>query len=216
MTTGAADGFIVMPPIMHGQVTRAAHDGFLPTSEAKHWIREIRVILVNLHIEFFNNLGQLALSQEQPGQARLAFERGVQYLRNQPDPVTYQQQLQAMEKQLARATRVGLDELGSDGPTEADFFNPRNGHWADAQLPVSWLNADAALEQQELHEILQRCQARLSPQQGAVFAMRFVEELSAEEICQELGLTASNYWVLVHRAKLQLRRCLEKHGLGKN
>ncbi|MBX8605643.1 hypothetical protein K5D65_00415, partial [Pseudomonas cichorii] len=96
---------------LHGQVTRAAHDGFLPTSEAKHWIREIRVILVNLHIEFFNNLGQLALSQEQPGQARLAFERGVQYLRNQPDPVTYQQQLQAMEKQLARANSMVLTNI---------------------------------------------------------------------------------------------------------
>ena len=46
--------------------------------------------------------------------------------------------------------------------------------------------------------------------------MRFVEELSAEEICQELGLTSANYWVIVHRAKLQLRCCLEKHGLGQS
>ncbi|KGS15092.1 Uncharacterized protein ALO43_02975 [Pseudomonas tremae] len=102
---------------LHGQVTRAAHDGFLQTSEAKHWIREIRTILVNLHIEFFNNLGQTALSQDQPGQARLAFERGVQYLRNQPDPVTYQQQLLAMEKQLARANSVVLTNTA---PTEDD------------------------------------------------------------------------------------------------
>nr|GFD35839.1 hypothetical protein [Tanacetum cinerariifolium] len=58
---------------MHGQVTRAAHDGALQTAEAKHWIREIRNMLVLLHIEFFNNLGQQALNQEQPGQARLAF-----------------------------------------------------------------------------------------------------------------------------------------------
>ena len=54
---------------LHGQVTRAAQDGFLPTNEAKHWIREIRHILVLLHIEFFNNLGQHALQQNQPGQA---------------------------------------------------------------------------------------------------------------------------------------------------
>jgi RNA polymerase sigma-70 factor (TIGR02943 family) len=119
-------------------------------------------------------------------------------------------------RRQARTNQVSLDEVSESGPTEADFFNLETGHWADAQLPASWLNADAALEQQELHEAIQRCQDRLPAQQGAVFAMRFVEELSAEEICQELGLTASNYWVLVHRAKLQLRRCLEKHGLGKN
>ena len=120
-------------------------------------------------------------------------------------------------RRQARAPHIGLDALGDGGARpESDYFNPATGHWNGPQVPASWLRADAALEQQELHEMLHRCQARLSAQQGAVFAMRFVEELSAEEICQELGLTASNYWVIVHRAKLQLRRCLEKHGLGKN
>ncbi|AIG05560.1 Uncharacterised protein [Pseudomonas fluorescens] len=93
---------------LHGQVTRAAQDGFLPTNEAKHWIREIRHLLVLLHIEFFNNLGQHALQQSQPGQARLAFERGVQYLRKQPEPATYSQHLQLLEKQLARANSMVL------------------------------------------------------------------------------------------------------------
>ncbi|WDH37089.1 hypothetical protein [Pseudomonas chlororaphis] len=93
---------------LHGQVTRAAQDGFLPTNEAKHWIREIRHILVLLHIEFFNNLGQYALQQEQPGQARLAFERGVQYLRKQPDPAVYREQLEYLEKLLARSNAMVL------------------------------------------------------------------------------------------------------------
>ncbi|MCI1186663.1 sigma-70 family RNA polymerase sigma factor [Hymenobacter sp. DH14] len=120
-------------------------------------------------------------------------------------------------RRQARAPHIGLEALSDgDNASVADYFSPATGHWAGPQEPASWLRADAALEQQELHEILQRCQARLSPQQEAVFAMRFVEELSAEEICQELGLTSSNYWVIVHRAKLQLRRCLEKHGLGQN
>lgn len=102
---------------MHGQVTRAAQDGFLPANEAKHWIREIRHILVLLHIEFFNNLGQHALQQNQPGQARLAFERGVQYLRKQQDPVTYNEQLQYLEKLLARANSMVLTNIQ---PTEGE------------------------------------------------------------------------------------------------
>lgn len=102
---------------MHGQVTRAAHDGFLQTAEAKHWIREIRNLLVLLHIEFFNNLGQHAMSQEQPGQARLAFERGVQYLKNQPEPAPWKAHLQAMERQLAKANSMVLDTIA---PTEDD------------------------------------------------------------------------------------------------
>jgi hypothetical protein len=102
---------------MHGQVTRAAHDGALQTAEAKHWVREIRNMLVLLHIEFFNNLGQQALNQEQPGQARLAFERGVQYLKNQPEPAPWKEHLLAMERQLARANSMVLDNIA---PTDDD------------------------------------------------------------------------------------------------
>ncbi|CAN1603146.1 hypothetical protein LOY35_20145 [Pseudomonas sp. B21-028] len=93
---------------LHGQITRAAQDGFLPPNEAKRWIREVRHILVLLHIEFFNNLGQQALQQEQPGQARLAFERGVQYLRKQQEPQLYAEQLAYLEKLLTRVNAMVL------------------------------------------------------------------------------------------------------------
>ncbi|QCI11364.1 hypothetical protein E6B08_08090 [Pseudomonas putida] len=96
---------------LHNQIVRANQEGFLNTQEAKHWVKEIRHILVLLHIEFFNNLGQQALQQEQPGQARLAFERGVQYLRKQPEPKQYEEQLRYLEKLLARANAQVLDKM---------------------------------------------------------------------------------------------------------
>ncbi len=96
---------------LHNQIVRANQEGFLNTQEAKYWVKEIRHILVLLHIEFFNNLGQQALQQEQPGQARLAFERGVQYLRKQPEPKQYEEQLKYLEKLLARANAQVLDKM---------------------------------------------------------------------------------------------------------
>ena len=95
---------------LHGQVTRAAKDRVLASNETKQWLKEIRHMLVILHIEFFNNLGQLALQQNQPGQARLAFERGAQYLRKQPDAL-YSSQLKAFEAQLARANAILQNNL---------------------------------------------------------------------------------------------------------
>ena len=95
---------------LHGQVTRAAKDRVLASNEAKQWLKEIRHMLVILHIEFFNTLGQLALQQNQPGQARLAFERGAQYLRKQPDAL-YSSQLKAFEAQLARANAILQNNL---------------------------------------------------------------------------------------------------------
>ena len=107
---------------LHGQLTRCAKDGIIPTNEAKHWLKEVRHMLTQVHIEFFGNLGQQALQQNQPGQARLAFERGAQYLRKQPDPAPYQNALKKFEEQLARANAMVLESSkpATDLPSELD------------------------------------------------------------------------------------------------
>ncbi|MBM7059218.1 hypothetical protein JQX08_00720 [Pseudomonas sp. UL073] len=94
---------------LHGQIGRAAKEGALPAQDAKYWNQEIRRMLITTNVELFSNLGHLALQQNQPGQARLAFERGVQYLRKLPDPTPYETELQRLEMQLARANAMVLD-----------------------------------------------------------------------------------------------------------
>ncbi|MNP45880.1 hypothetical protein D3C76_1398410 [compost metagenome] len=94
---------------LHGQITRAAQDGQLPAPEASNWVKEVRDMLVQLHVEFFTNLGLQALQENLPRQARLAFERGVQYLQKQPDPARYQNQQQQLKAQLARANALVLE-----------------------------------------------------------------------------------------------------------
>jgi len=105
---------------LHALITGSAQIGLLPANEGKHWLQQIRQMLVQLHIEFFGNLGQQALQQNQPGQARLAFERGVQYLRKQPEPALYQTQLKHFEQQLASANALVLDKVqpSADAPSE--------------------------------------------------------------------------------------------------
>ncbi|WP_375417574.1 sigma-70 family RNA polymerase sigma factor [uncultured Hymenobacter sp.] len=119
-------------------------------------------------------------------------------------------------RRQARSPFVPLEPTPGQTP-EAEFFQPADGHWHEEQRPNPWSvggdegRGDVVLEQQEFQQVLHDCQQRLSAQQRAVFELRFVEELPAEEICQELNISASNYWVIVHRAKLYLRRCLEKN-----
>ncbi|AYC33181.1 hypothetical protein D3880_12850 [Pseudomonas cavernae] len=96
---------------LHGQIGRASKEGTLQALDAKHWAKEIQQMLVHTNIELFTNLGQQALQQNQPGQARLAFERGVQYLRKQNDPSPYQAALKQLEMQLARANSMVLDTI---------------------------------------------------------------------------------------------------------
>jgi RNA polymerase sigma-70 factor (ECF subfamily) len=52
---------------------------------------------------------------------------------------------------------------------------------------------------------------RLAP----VFVLKFMEEKKTDEICKELEVSPSNYWVMIHRAKLLIRRCLELNWFDK-
>ena len=95
----------------------------------------------------------------------------------------------------------------------ASFFQTEGilkGHWEDEELPTDWA-ADIAIEDStEFYKVLQSCLSHLPEKMAAVFTMKEVDELSTDEICKELDITPSNLWVMIHRAKLKLRKCIEK------
>lgn len=87
-----------------------------------------------------------------------------------------------------------------------------NGGWQTA--PQAWHNPEASLGQQQFFDVLEACMEHLPAQQGRVFLMREWLELEADEICKQLGISATNLWVLLHRARLRLRGCLEQRWFG--
>lgn len=107
---------------LHSLITRTQQDGQMSAADAKQWSGEIRNMLVLIHIELFSNLGLQALQQNQPRQARLAFERGVQYLQKQADVARYQAQLQKLQQQLAHANAVVL-ETSQPSPDDNSQLN---------------------------------------------------------------------------------------------
>lgn len=91
---------------LHAQVVWAAKHGQLDNAAAKRWINEIQRMLVTLHVEYFNNLGQQALQQGNPHKARQAFERGIQHIRKQANQADYQSQLQQLEASFEHANQL--------------------------------------------------------------------------------------------------------------
>ncbi len=88
------------------------------------------------------------------------------------------------------------------------------GHWLMDRLPKDWsTEADSSLNQEEFREILEYCLSLLPPKWKSVFVLKFMEELSSEEVCKETGCSASNFWVIMHRARLKLRECVENKWL---
>lgn len=95
---------------LHALIVHAQQTGFLGAGEAKKWVLEIKHMLTLLHLELFITLGNTALQQHQPGQARLAFERGVQYLSKNPERERYLKQFNYLKQQLAQANAVVLQQ----------------------------------------------------------------------------------------------------------
>lgn len=87
----------------------------------------------------------------------------------------------------------------------------RKGMWRDAARPARWEDPEADLHSSQFLAVFDACLNRLPPQQGRVFMMREVVELETQEICAELGLSISNVHVILHRARLALRACLQLH-----
>jgi RNA polymerase sigma-70 factor (ECF subfamily) len=99
----------------------------------------------------------------------------------------------------------GSDDDSTD-PLELMAFK-RDGHFAEK--PADWGNPEQDLNSRQFFVILEACTDKLPAVQGRLFLMREWLELSSEEICKELGLTPTNLYVQLHRARLRLRECLE-------
>lgn len=101
-------------------------------------------------------------------------------------------------------------EIASDEPGMDEFFLD-DGHWAEP--PQSWAEPGRLLQQNQFLEILQDCMDRLPKKLARIFMLREVEETDNEEICKELDISPTNAWVMLYRARMGLRKCMEMNWL---
>lgn len=95
-------------------------------------------------------------------------------------------------------------------PFKSDGF--WEGYWMKDKTPHEWLAKKLEEENSEqISKILRYCLDALPEKAKACFTLKTIEEYSTEKICKELKISASNLWVILHRARLQLRECLEKN-----
>lgn len=115
--------------------------------------------------------------------------------------------LRQRQRRPINASQLPSDD--QDGALPAVF--DKRGMWRDATRPARWEDPEADLHSTQFLAVFDACLNRLPPQQGRVFMMREVVELETQEICTELGLSVSNVHVILHRARLALRACLQLH-----
>lgn len=116
---------------------------------------------------------------------------------------------------VADRARLEPTDFAAQAPDEAwlDDFFAADGHWRSP--PQAWSDPEAALEQRRFWEAFELCLDRLPPAGGRVFFKREIAGEETDEICKAEGITPSNCWVILHRARLSLRDCLQKNWFGR-
>jgi RNA polymerase sigma-70 factor (TIGR02943 family) len=100
-------------------------------------------------------------------------------------------------------------EVNSESNFFKNFFD-EGGDWLEKERPQAWENEEAnLLNDTEFVKILQACLKELPDNWYAAINLKFLEQKKGEIICQELQITPTNFWQILHRAKLQLRKCLQ-------
>jgi len=93
-----------------------------------------------------------------------------------------------------------------------NFFDTGNGHWLPEAAPQLWSEpADASMDKAEFNKVLEMCVQKMPARLAPVFIARFFNEEDSEKICKDHGISSSNYWVIIHRAKVLVRSCIEKN-----
>lgn len=114
---------------------------------------------------------------------------------------------------LRQASRtVTMSSLVSDDDDWQEnleaLFNERGG-WRDGPRPVAWPDPQESMETRQFWVVFETCLDHLPPKTGRVFMMREFLGFETEEICGQTGISATNCHVILHRARLKLRGCMQ-------
>ena len=113
-----------------------------------------------------------------------------------------------------RKRSSGLAQIDTDSEAQQpqEYFE-EDGHWKEEHRPVTLgVDYNDPLHNKELNNVLQKCMQKLPALWLAVFTMKHIDDEATNTICTELKLSDANFWVIMHRAKLNLRACLQKTG----
>jgi RNA polymerase sigma-70 factor (ECF subfamily) len=116
-------------------------------------------------------------------------------------------------RRAGRRQSVSIDALNEDGGADqVDALFKENGRYQE--LPRDWGDPEQALSQRRFLEALEKCVEGLPETAAQVFLLREMMGLSTAEVCSELGVSSTNCSVLLYRARMRLRECMEKRWLS--
>lgn len=111
------------------------------------------------------------------------------------------------KKQITTGNSLSLSE--EQGAEIADTMFKDNGAWENTPVHPLWNTEPHLLDNPEFNAVMEKCMDNLPENWRTAITYKYVLDKKGEEISKELNLTSSNYWQIIHRAKLLLKKCIE-------
>lgn len=110
-----------------------------------------------------------------------------------------------------RRREESVEDASEAHDATRDLFDER-GRWKIG--PAEWGRPETPFERAEFLNALDLCLEDLSPRLREAFVLREIDEVATDEVCEAMSVKANNLWVMLHRARAGLRRCLELGWFG--
>jgi RNA polymerase sigma-70 factor (TIGR02943 family) len=109
----------------------------------------------------------------------------------------------------AKTTKHNFSISENSGYELSDGLFNENENWKNNDINPIWDQEEELLDNPEFNKLMQACMEDLPQKWKFALTFKYLTDKNTNEICQELEITTSNYWQIVHRAKLLLKKCLE-------
>ncbi len=106
------------------------------------------------------------------------------------------------------------DECNKSDSLSDELFDD-GGHWHADERPLHWGAPQKMVYDEQFWRVMDACLNHLPANQARAFMMREFIELTTDEICESLEVTVSNLNVMLYRARLRLRECMENNWFAK-
>jgi RNA polymerase sigma-70 factor (ECF subfamily) len=114
---------------------------------------------------------------------------------------------------LRQASRtVNMSSLADEEKDWHEVFDAMftaQGAWREGPRPVAWPDPEESMQTRQFWSVFETCLDQLPPATGTVFMMREFLGFESDEICRQLNISTSNCHVILHRARLKLRVCMD-------
>ncbi len=151
--------------------------------------------------------GNLELSEDLVQDTFISAFKAFEKFENKSAPKTWL--ISILRNKITDHYRSQAKRFANDTKLSNEVFFNETGHWQGNQVPREWEEETHLLDNTDFIQTLSGCIEALPDHWKGIITMKYISNESGNFICEELKITPTNYWQIIHRSKLQLRKCIE-------